>query len=117
MIQFINIDIYMKNIDEKEKKLKDTLKKLGEINIQHNEELDKVAILKDQKNQLEIEKNELEKKYKNLSDEHGNLQVKIKQMMVEKKDDRMKRLAFDEKIDELNQETDILIDEIDKWQM
>ena len=46
----------MKNIDEKEKKLKDTLKKLGEINIQHNEELDKVAILKDQKNQLEIEK-------------------------------------------------------------
>ena len=56
MIQFINIDIYMKNIDEKEKKLKDTLKKLREINIQHNEELDKVAILKDQKNQLEIEK-------------------------------------------------------------
>ena len=56
MIQFINIDIYMKNIDEKEKKLKDALKKLGEINIQQNEELDKVAILKDQKNQLEIEK-------------------------------------------------------------
>ena len=46
MIQFINIDIYMKNIDEKEKKLKDTLKKLGEINIQHNEELDNVEILK-----------------------------------------------------------------------
>ena len=42
----------MKNIDEKEKKLKDTLKKLGEINIQHNEELDKVAILKDQKKLL-----------------------------------------------------------------
>ena len=39
MIQFINIDIYMKNIDEKEKKLKDTLKKLREINIQDNEEL------------------------------------------------------------------------------
>ena len=45
MIQFINIDIYMKNIDEKEKKLKDTLKKLGEINIQHNEELHKVCLL------------------------------------------------------------------------
>jgi len=59
VIQFINIDIYMKNIDEKEKKLKDTLKKLGEINIQHNEELDKVTILKDEKNQLEIEKKQL----------------------------------------------------------
>ena len=71
----------------------------------------------DQKNQLEIEKNELEKSYKNLSDEHGNLQVKIKQMMVEKKDDRMKKLKFDEKIDELNQETDTLLDEIEKWRM
>ena len=26
-------------------------------------------------------------------------------------------LRFNEKIDELNQETDILLDEIDKWQM
>ena len=49
--------------------------------------------------------------------EHGNLQVKIKQMMVEKKEDRVKRLEFDEKIDELNQETDTLLDEIEKWQM
>ena len=49
MIQFINIDIYMKNIDEKEKKLSDTLKKLRDINIQDNEELNKVEILKDQK--------------------------------------------------------------------
>ena len=39
---------------KKKKKLEDTLKKLGEINIQHNEELDKIAILKNQKNQLEI---------------------------------------------------------------
>ena len=62
-------------------------------------------------------KKELEKKYKILSDEHGNLQVKIKQMMVEKKEDRVKRLEFDEKIDELNQETDTLLDEIEKWQM
>ena len=35
----------MKNIVEKEKKLKDNLKKLREINIQDNEELNKVAIL------------------------------------------------------------------------
>ena len=39
MIQFINIDIYMKNIDEKEKKLEDTLEKLREINVQDNKEL------------------------------------------------------------------------------
>ena len=29
---------------------------------------------------------------------------------------RKKQLEFSEKIDELNQETDILLDEIDKWQ-
>ena len=28
----------------------------------------------------------------------------------------MKQKKFSEKIDELNQETDILLDEIDKWQ-
>ena len=30
---------------------------------------------------------------------------------------KLKKLKFNEKIDELNQETDILLDEIDKWQM
>ena len=30
---------------------------------------------------------------------------------------KLDQLKFNEKIDELNQETDILLDEIDKWQM
>ena len=64
----------MKNIDEKEKKLKDTLKKLREINIQDNEELNKVAILKDQKNQLEIEKNQITKSLQSFEEE--NLKLK-----------------------------------------
>ena len=100
----------MKYISEKEKKLEDALKKLKKLDLKNDQITGDIKELIDQKNQLEI-------KYKNLSDEHGNLQVKIKQMMVEKKDDRMKRLEFDEKIDELNQETDTLLDEIEKWQM
>ena len=52
MIQFISIDIYMKNIREKEKKLIDTLQKLREINIHDNKETDEVTVLRDQKNQL-----------------------------------------------------------------
>ena len=75
----------MKNIDEKEKKLKNTLKKLVEINIQHNEELDKVAILKDQINQLEIEKSEIEKKYQTLVDEHENLSRKLEELQNREK--------------------------------
>ena len=107
----------MKYISEKEKKLENALKKLKKLDFKNDAISQDIKELIDQKNQLEIEKNELEKRYKNLSDEHSNLQVKIKQMMVEKKDDRMKRLQFDEKIDELNQETDTLLDEIEKWQM
>ncbi len=30
---------------------------------------------------------------------------------------KKKEIEFTEKIDELNQETDILLEEIDKWQM
>ena len=34
-----------------------------------------------------------------------------------KKNDKKKEIEFSEKIDELNQETDTLLEEIDKWQM
>ena len=107
----------MKNIDEKEKKLKDTLKKLGEINIQHNEELDKVAILKDQKNQLEIEKNLMTKSLQSLEEENLNLKSQINKLIKDYETSKRKENQFTQKIDELNQETDTLLDEIDKWQM
>ena len=57
-----------------------------------------------QKNQLEIEKHELEERYKSLQNDYSNLSKKL--------DDFQNQ----EKIDELNQETDTLLDEIDKWQ-
>ena len=117
MIQFINIDIYMKNINEKEKKLKDTLKKLGEINIQHNEELNKVAILKDQKNQLEIEKKQITTSIQSLEEENLKLKSQLKELKRNYEISKKKENHFTEKIDELNQETDSLLEEIDKWQM
>ena len=117
MIQFINIDIYMKNIDEKEKKLKDTLKKLGEINIQHNEELNKVAILKDQKNQLEIEKKQITKSLESFEEENLKLKSQINELKRDYETSKKKENQFTQKIDELNQETDNLLEEIDKWQM
>ena len=39
----------MKNIDEKEKKLIDTLQKLRKIKVQDNNEINEVTILRDQK--------------------------------------------------------------------
>ena len=98
MIQFINIDIYMKNIDEKEKKLKDTLKKLGEINIQHNEELDKVVILKDQKNQLEIEKKQITTSLQSLEEENLKLRSQINELKKDYETSKEKKINLMKKL-------------------
>ena len=69
-----------------------------------------------QKNQLEIEKQDMEQKYKTLVDEHKVLSKKLEDFQNREKIERQKQTEFSEKIDELNQETDSLLDEIDKWQ-
>ena len=49
-------------------------------------------------------------------DEHDNLSIKLEELQNREKIEEKKRLEFSEKIDELNQETNTLMDEIDKWQ-
>ena len=71
---------------------------------------------KDFQNQLEIEKEKLKKKYKTLVNDHDNLSRKLEELQNREKIEEKKRLEFSEKIDELNQETNTLMDEIDKWQ-
>ena len=44
---------------------------------------------------------------------YQKLKDRIKRQDLEQKN---KEMMFNEKIDELNQETDILMEEIDKWQ-
>ena len=58
-------------------------------------------------------KQELEEKYRLLLSYYDQLKQKIKEQNLTQKN---KELKFNEKIDELNQETDILLEEIDKWQ-
>ena len=106
----------MNSILEKEKKLNIALAKLKNLNLGDLGIKKNIEILGEQKNQLEIEKLELEKKYKSLVDEHDNLSRKLKELQNREKIEEKKRLEFSEKIDELNQETNTLMDEIDKWQ-
>jgi len=49
-------------------------------------------------------------------EEHDNLSRKLEELQNREKIEEKKRLEFSEKIDELNQETNTLMDEIDKWQ-
>ena len=103
----------MKTFNEKEEKLNSALKKLKNLKFENPELKEYAKNLSDQKNQLEIEKKEIEEKYRVLLTEHDSLRKRIKD---EKHAQRYKELKFDEKIDELNQETDILLDEVEKWQ-
>ena len=107
----------MKNIHEKEKKLTDTLQKLREINIQDSKETDEVVVLRDQKNQLEIEKKQITKSLQTLEEENLKLKSQVNELKKDYEISKGKENQFNEKIDELNQETDSLLEEIDKWQM
>ena len=107
----------MKYFSEKEKKLEIALNKLKKLNIVDEEGQKNLEFLSDQKNQLEIEKIEIENKHQNLINEHQKLKDQLEAMNVKNSKHKLDQLKFNEKIDELNQETDILLDEIDKWQM
>ena len=65
---------------------------------------------------MEIEKKELEDKYGSLKEDYELLCKKIEDIKNKEKIEERKQIEFSEKIDELNQETDNLLDEIDKWQ-
>ena len=109
----------MKSFQEKEKKLYKLLNKLNNFDvslIQNKEQLE-IESLKHHKNQLEIEKNNLEKKYQTLANALEKANRKITDLEINKKKDQQKQNEFNQKIDELNQETEYLIEEIDKWQM
>ena len=107
----------MKTSDEKEKKLNLALSKLKKLNFENPDLKNSIENLSIQKNQLEIEKKEVENKYRYLALEHEKLQQKLNDINVRKLNEKRKEVEFSEKIDELNQETDSLIEEIDKWQM
>ena len=49
-------------------------------------------------------------------DDHDNLSKKLDELQNQEKNEQKKQIEFSEKIDELNQETDILLEEIDNWQ-
>jgi len=106
----------MNSVIEKEKKLNLALTKLKNLNLKNPNIKKNIENLNSQKNQLEIEKQELEEKYKSLTDDYNDLSKKLDEFQSLEKIEKKKQIEFSEKIDELNQETDTLLDEIDKWQ-
>ena len=107
----------MNSIIEKEKKLNEALLELKNLDLSSPDLKNNIDNLNSQKTQLEIEKSQLEDKYKSLLEEHSNLARKLEEIKNKGKLEEKKQIEFSDKIDELNQETDALLGEIDKWQM
>ena len=106
----------MNSIIEKEKKLSLVLTELKKLNLKNPGLQSGIENLNQKKNQLEIEKKGLEDKYVILKEDYEILSKKLDEMKNREKLEERKQIEFSEKIDELNQETDTLLDEIDKWQ-
>ena len=106
----------MNSVIEKEKKLYLALTKLKNLNLQNLDIKNNLENLDRQKNQIEIEKHVLEEKYKSLLSDHNDLTEKLNDSQNQEKNEIKKQEQLSEKIDELNQETDSLLGEIDKWQ-
>ena len=106
----------MNSVIEKEKKLNLALTKLKNLNLKNPDIKKDLEALSAQKNQLEIEKRDLEEKYKSLKEDYNYMSKKLDNLKNNEKLEKQKQIEFTEKIDELNQETDTLLSEIDKWQ-
>ena len=106
----------MNNYKEKEKKLDDVIKKLSSMTfdvVKMNKNIKSLSI---EKNQLLSEKAESDKKFQALLKQHGELKLELEKINKDVNNKFGSNNIFNKKIDELNQETETLIDEIEKWQ-
>ena len=106
----------MKNYEEKEKKLDNILNKLNSMTnqvIKMNNDMNSLNL---EKNQLLGEKEESDRNFQLLSAQHQELKSELEKISENVKHKFGSKNNFYQKIDELNQETETLIDEIEKWQ-
>ena len=106
----------MKNYGEKEKKLENVLNKLNLMSNKVGKMNKDIISLNLEKNQLLREKQESETNFQNLLKQHTKLKSELEKIDRDVSHKFSDKNIFNQKIDELNQETEILIDEIDKWQ-
>ena len=107
----------MKNYEEKEKKLDNVLKKLNTMSnavIKMNNDMNSLNL---EKNQLLREKEESKKNFQSLSIHDQELKSELEKINKDVTYKFGNENNFNRKIDELNQETETLLDEIEKWRM
>ncbi len=107
----------MKNFEKKESNLNQLIHKLSKLNISYSQfNFDNLSIQKE-RDIIQHKKEELEKKNIQILREHKFLRDRITKLEQQLKDKRDMEKKFNKDIDDLNQETLSLVEEIEKWQM
>ena len=107
----------MSDLENKEKNLSSLIQKLSNLSISYSHDGLKTEELKKERDYFLNEKNKIEIKHEELLREQKFLKNKLANLEVELSKKSELQEKFSKEIDELNQETAELVEEIDKWQM
>ena len=106
----------MKNFEKKENNLNQVIKKLGKLNVSYSQHSFDKSVQRE-RDLLKTEKEELEKKNQEIIREHKYLTERVNKLEKELKSKKALEKKFNQDINDLNQETQSLVEEIEKWQM
>ena len=106
----------MSILEKKEKNLNELLNKLDMFTSTYSQSTYKSEKIETEKNELIRKKLEIEKKNQELMREHKYLKGKIVQLQEEIGKRFTMEEKFNQDIEELSQETENLVNEIEKWQ-
>jgi peptidoglycan hydrolase CwlO-like protein len=107
----------MSNLENKEKNLNNLIDKISNLSLSYTQSQFNTGNVILEKKQLESEKKEIEKKHEELILEHKYLKDKLLKLQNEVNQKSELEEKFNQDIDELSQETENLVEEIEKWQM
>ena len=107
----------MKNFEKKETNLNKLIEKLGKLNTSYSQHNFDNKFIERERNSIKIERDELKKKNQEILREHKYLVERVKKLEHELKSKKELEKKFNKDINDLNQETQYLVDEIEKWQM
>ncbi len=107
----------MKNFEKKETNLNQLIEKLGKLNISYSQSTFDNQSIKRERDLIKSEKEKLEKINKELLREHKYLTDRVNKLEHKLKSKKELEKKFNQDINDLNQETQSLVEEIDKWQM
>ena len=106
----------MSILEKKEKNLNELIDKLNALTSTYSHSSYNAQKIVTEKNELLRQKSEIEKKNRELTREHKFLKQKITQLQEEIQLKSNVEDKFNQDIEELSQETEHLVNEIEKWQ-